>query len=132
MNICTYMIFFKIFLNFLFWVTATFLFDGRLGRLITTISFLFNTAASSENNTKILSRRGHFYEKEELHHFSLRYFFSNNSYRAVKRKMIRKSSKVYPSLSEDNYDQKKATTTTEQVNLKSWEIFQRNNLILYY
>ncbi len=32
--------------------------------------------------------------------------------------MIRKSSKVYPSLAEDNYNQKKTTTTTEQVKLK--------------
>jgi hypothetical protein len=74
--------------------------------------------SSTPHHQRTTQKFFHEDEKEELHHFSLRYFFSIKSYRAVKRKMIRKSSKVYPSLAEDNYNQKKTTTTTEQVKLK--------------
>ena len=106
--------------------SLTFLLDGRLGRLLQG----FSSTPSSENNTKILSRSA--FLRKRRAHLSLRYFFSINSYRAVKRKMIRKSSKVYPSSSEDNNNDKKNTTTsTAQVKLKKLRIFSKK-LFLHY
>jgi hypothetical protein len=137
--ICKYIFFFKyffcIFVKCFVVDSLTFKFDGRLGRLVTTISFPSTPSSQHYHTTTttaivIIS----------LFDISLQFL-----QRAVNIIMIRKSNKVHPSLSEDNNDQSLSShqsenqlrpsenlnTSTEQVKLKKLRNFSKK-LFLHY
>jgi hypothetical protein len=104
--------------------SLTLKFDGRLGRFVTTIFFPSTPSQQQQQH------HNKHYHSISLFDISLQFL-----QRVVNIIMIRKSSKVHPSLIEDNNGQslssENLSTSTEQVKLKKLRYFSKK-LFLHY